>query len=271
MMERTMIGPADYLAAERTFLAWIRTGLALMGFGFVVARFGLFLEALQVGQASLAGRPNGFSVWFGTALLVLGVSVNILAAWRHVRLIRELRRGGSDFHGPSSLAVAVALILAAVGLAMAVYLTSVRETRQVSVGAQKEISMAPHSESGIVTLRGNHSVDQTVEQLEKALQEKGVKLFAVVDHSGEAKKVGMSMPSTKLLIFGHPKAGTPLMLASPGIAIDLPLKILVAEDSHGQVWISYNSPSYLQARHALPPELVLNIAVVETLAKSAAQ
>src|SRR5437016_1518543 len=104
MAERPSSGPSDYLAAERTFLAWIRTGLALMGFGFVVARFGLFLQALQAGQPSVA-RPYGLSVWFGTALIVLGVVVNIACAWNHVRLVRELNRGGSGFDRPSSLAV----------------------------------------------------------------------------------------------------------------------------------------------------------------------
>jgi len=95
-------------------------------------------------------------------------------------------------------------------------------------------------------------------------------LFAVVDHSGEAENAGMHMRPTKLLIFGNPKAGTPLMLASPGVAIDLPLKILIWEDSEGKVWISYNSPAYLQARHGLPQDLVQNIAVVEELAAAAA-
>src|SRR5580658_9107001 len=146
------------------------------------------------------------------------------------------------------------------------YPTSVNETEQSTVRERKEISMTSYSEYGIIVLRSNHSVDQTVEKLEKMLQAKGVKLFAVVDHSGEAEKAGLSMRPTKLLIFGSPKAGTPLMVASPGIAIDLPLKILVSEDSAGQVWVSYNSLGYLQARHNLPPELVRNIAVVETLA-----
>jgi uncharacterized protein (DUF302 family) len=131
--------------------------------------------------------------------------------------------------------------------------------------------MTSYPDSGIITLRSNHSVDQTIEKLEKTLQAKGVKVFALVDHSGEAKRAGMSMRPTKLLIFGHPKAGTPVMIASPTIAIDLPLKILVSEDSEGQVWISYNSPLYLQARHSLPQELVQNIAVVEALAASAAE
>ena len=92
-------------------------------------------------------------------------------------------------------------------------------------------------------------MDETVAKLEGILQAKGVALFALVDHSGEAEKVGMKMRPTKLLIFGSPKAGTPLMLAAPSIAIDLPLKIFVSEDAQGKVWISYNSPAYLQERH----------------------
>jgi uncharacterized protein (DUF302 family) len=98
---------------------------------------------------------------------------------------------------------------------------------------------------------------------------KGVTLFALVDHSGEAEKVGMKMPPTKLLIFGSPKAGTPIMLAAPSIAIDLPLKVLVWEDKAGKVWVSYNSPAYLQERHEVPNELMQNIALVETLAAKA--
>ena len=120
-------GPSDYLAAKRTFLAWIRTGLALMGFGFVVARFGIFLQALQMNQSNMPSRPYGPSFWFGTALIVLGVTVNIVSARRHVRLVRELNRGGSDFNRPSSLAIGVAVILALFGAAMAIYLISVRD------------------------------------------------------------------------------------------------------------------------------------------------
>lgn len=125
--------------------------------------------------------------------------------------------------------------------------------------------------SGIVTRPSRHSVDETVTKLQQILQAKGVKLFAVIDHSGEAEKAGLHMPPTKLLIFGNPKAGTPLMLASPSAAIDLPLKILVSEDAERKVWISYNGPAYLQARHQLPEELIQNIAVVEALAAKAAE
>jgi uncharacterized protein (DUF302 family) len=131
--------------------------------------------------------------------------------------------------------------------------------------------MASNADTGIVSLPSIHSVDQTVETLEKILQAKGVKLFALVDHSGEAERAGMQMQPTKLVIFGNPKAGTPLMIASPSIAIDLPLKILIWEDSNGKVWISYNSPTYLQARHNLPQHFVQNIAVVEALAAKAAE
>jgi len=131
--------------------------------------------------------------------------------------------------------------------------------------------MTPSRGSGIIHTPSHHSVDQTVERLKGILQAKGVTLFALVDHSGEAEKAGMKMRPTKLLIFGSPKAGTPLMLAAPSIAIDLPLKILVWEDGQGKVWVSYNSPAYLQERHGVPRELLQNIAVVETLAAKAGE
>jgi uncharacterized protein (DUF302 family) len=124
---------------------------------------------------------------------------------------------------------------------------------------------------GIVTIASHHSVDETVEKLKGILQAKGVMVFAVIDHSGEAAKVGMTMPPTKVVIFGSPKAGTPLMLASPSVAIDLPLKILVAQDAQGKVWVSYNSPDYLAQRHGLPKDLLPNIAVVSVLAEKAAE
>ena len=131
--------------------------------------------------------------------------------------------------------------------------------------------MALSKVKGIIDIASNHSVDETVEKLKGILQAKGVMLFAVVDHSGEAEKVGMKMRPTKLLIFGNPKAGTPVMLAAPSSAIDLPLKILVWEDAQGQVWVTYNSAAYLQERHNLPPELLQNIGVVEALATKAAE
>ena len=126
-------------------------------------------------------------------------------------------------------------------------------------------------ENGIIDVPSNHSVDETVQKLRDILQSRAITVFALIDHSGEAEKVGMKMRPTKLLIFGSPKAGTPLMLAAPSIAIDLPLKILVWEDAQGKVWLSYNSPEYLMERHGLPPDLVRNIAVVKTLATMAGE
>ncbi len=130
---------------------------------------------------------------------------------------------------------------------------------------------AVQKEEGIVKIPSHHSVDETVDKLKATLKSKGVTLFALVDHSGEAEKAGLKMPATKLLIFGSPKAGTPLMLAQPSVAIDLPLKILVAEDAQGKAWISYNSAEYLKERHGLAPNLMSNIAVVETLATAAGE
>src|SRR5713226_6977805 len=123
--------------------------------------------------------------------------------------------------------------------------------------------MTSSTVDGLITRPSRHSVDETLERLNGIIGAMGATVFALVDHSGEAAKVGMTMRPTKLLIFGNPKSGTPLMVASPSIAIDLPLRILVWKDASGKVWLSYNSPGYLQARHHLPQELVRNIAVVE--------
>jgi uncharacterized protein (DUF302 family) len=123
--------------------------------------------------------------------------------------------------------------------------------------------------SGIKSLPSAHSVDETVGRLKAILEAKGVTLFALVDHSGEAQKAGMKMPPTKLLIFGNPAAGTPLMVAAPSVAIDLPLKVLVAEDAAGRVSLSWNDPAWLESRHGFPADLLQNIAVVEALATRA--
>jgi uncharacterized protein (DUF302 family) len=116
------------------------------------------------------------------------------------------------------------------------------------------------NDNGLVQVSSRYSVDETVQRLQATFREKGLKVFALVDHSGEAERAGLKMPLTKLVIFGSPKAGTPLMVAAPSLAIDLPLKVLVAEDAAGKVWVTYNSPEYLQQRHGVPAELIKNLA-----------
>jgi uncharacterized protein (DUF302 family) len=125
--------------------------------------------------------------------------------------------------------------------------------------------------TGLLQVASKYGVDETLTRLEGVLAERGVRVFAVIDHSGEAEKVGMTMRPTKLMIFGNPKSGTPLMVAAPSLAIDLPLKALVAEDDGGKVWVSYNSPEYLQQRHGVPEDLIKNIAVVGALVAKAVE
>ncbi len=131
--------------------------------------------------------------------------------------------------------------------------------------------MTRAADKGIIDKASRHSFDQTVEKLKEILRSKNLTLFALVDHSGEAARVGMKMRPTKLFIFGSPKAGTPLMLAAPSVAIDLPLKILVWEDAQAKVWVSYNSSVYLEERHGIPHDLLQNIAAVEAMATAAAE
>jgi uncharacterized protein (DUF302 family) len=119
--------------------------------------------------------------------------------------------------------------------------------------------------SGIISLPSPYSVTETIDRLVSILQTKGIHIFARIDQKAEAEKVGLTMPPTQLLLFGNPKAGTPLMVAEPTIALDLPLKILVWESASGEVWLSYNDTNYLKQRFSLSDELVKNIAIVPSL------
>jgi uncharacterized protein (DUF302 family) len=129
------------------------------------------------------------------------------------------------------------------------------------------VSQITNIDHGIVTEQSSRPMEDVVRQLEELLAQKGVKLFAIIDHAREASNVGMAMPPTKLLIFGNPSAGTPIMRASPTSAIDLPLKILVAEDENGIARVSYNSPSYLQGRHGIPDELTMPLRALADLVR----
>jgi uncharacterized protein (DUF302 family) len=126
-------------------------------------------------------------------------------------------------------------------------------------------------QEGIRTLVSRHSFDQTVTRLHSLLQERGIKLFCLIDHSGEAAAAGFEMRPTRVFLFGNPKAGTPLMVAAPTTALDLPLRILVAESAAGEVLVSWNDPAWLQQRHGFPPALTANLASAELLAKAAAE
>jgi uncharacterized protein (DUF302 family) len=125
--------------------------------------------------------------------------------------------------------------------------------------------------NGLVTLKSTHSVDETIARVRALLTTKGIREFALIDHSGEAEKAGMAMPKTQVLIFGNPKAGTPLMVAAPSIAIDLPLKLLVREDAVGDVWVSYWSAQALLQRYGLAESFAGNIAAIEMVARQAAE
>lgn len=127
------------------------------------------------------------------------------------------------------------------------------------------------SGNGLISILSRHSVDETVARLTDIFSAKGIMLFAIIDHSGEAKKAGLSMPPTRVVIYGSPKGGTPLMLAAPSVAIDLPLKLLVAEDDQGVVTITWTSPEYLGQRHGIPEDLLANIAAISALAHHAAE
>jgi len=124
---------------------------------------------------------------------------------------------------------------------------------------------------GLVQVASHYSVDETVQRLQALFIDKGLKVFALIDHSGEAEKVGLEMHPTKVVIFGSPKAGTPLMIAAPSLAIDLPLKALVAQDDGGKVWVTYNSPQYLQERHGVPADLIKNLAGAGVLIEKAVE
>lgn len=126
-------------------------------------------------------------------------------------------------------------------------------------------------QSGLIQIASHHKIEETVQRIQNLLAEKGVRVFAVIDHSGEAERVGLKMQPTKVIIFGSPKGGTPLMVAAPSLAIDLPLKALVAEDAAGKVTVTYNDPEYLRQRHGVPAELIENLVGASTLISKAVE
>ncbi|MGQ4646237.1 DUF302 domain-containing protein [Lyngbya aestuarii] len=134
-----------------------------------------------------------------------------------------------------------------------------------------EESTAMNATNGIISQPSQYAVPETIDRLEAILQAKGITIFARIDQQAEAEKVGLSLRPTQLLLFGNPKAGTPLMVAEPTTALDLPLKVLAWKAADGKIWLSYNDPDYLKQRFSLSDELVKNIAVIAPLINQALQ
>ena len=127
------------------------------------------------------------------------------------------------------------------------------------------------AENGVASVASSYSVPETLDRLESMAKIKGLTIFARIDFSGDAARNGLELRPAQLLVFGNPKAGTPLMVASPSVALDLPLKVLAWEDASGKVWVSYNTPEYLGARHGVPEALLQNIAGIKMLVEAAAR
>jgi putative membrane protein len=155
MDNSTPTDPRVFFAAERTFLAWIRTGLALMGFGFVVARFGIFLQQIMLDRGNLPVKSSGVSVGLGVCLIAIGVAVNLASAWRHVRLVQTLKKGELLPVRPSMLAIALALALALIGLIMSFYVVHMRDVAQPTI--PKGQTMQTQNDSGIINRLGGGS------------------------------------------------------------------------------------------------------------------
>lgn len=140
----------------------------------------------------------------------------------------------------------------------------------ITLLANQASAAEPPADAGITTVASKHGAAQSLDRLEAILESKGITVFARIEHSAEAAKVGLALRPTALLIFGNPKAGTPLMVASPSAALDLPLKVLAWEDEKGQAWLSYNSPAFLQRRHGLTEDQAKSLAGVSALVQQAA-
>jgi len=132
-------------------------------------------------------------------------------------------------------------------------------------------SMSVENGRGIERVQTLLGFDEGIEHFEKLLAARGMTVFAKINFTSDAKKSGLEMPPMLLMVFGNPKGGTPVMVAAPGSALDLPLKVLFSQDADGKVWLSYNTPEYLAERHDIPADLVKNIAGIRGLVQAAAK
>jgi uncharacterized protein (DUF302 family) len=227
-----------------------------------------FFANSRLPVALCPSRPPLFPFPWVWGLVLLGVLLNIFASWHHIRCIRELNAGSLRLGQPSRLAIVLALILALAGLALAFYLGTTTGRNSGPATINKESTLM-NAGDGIISKPSKYSVPDTLDRLEAVLRSKGVRVFARVDHSGEAEKAGLKMPPTQLLIFGNPTAGTPVMLAASTAAIDLPLKALAWQDVDGKIWLSYNDPAYLKQRFGLNDDQVKTIIGTGTLIEQA--
>jgi len=269
-----------FLAAERSLLAWTRTCAALMGLGFLIERFRLDLEATAPGQAI---APHfSFASLVGLGLMGLSALLAALSTLAFRDILKTLgprRRLPTRF---ANLGVITNLGLASLGIMLTIYLavtndpevpSSLADHDSRSAIAERGHSMSNSTDStqGIVRIACRNAVGATVDRLEALLKERGVLVFARIDFSGDAARAGLTMRPEQMLIFGNPKAGTPLMQAAPIAGLDLPMKALVWEDADGKTWLAYNEPKYVIQRHGLAPTFSANLAAVVPLLEKAAQ
>ena len=250
----------EHLAEERTLLAWLRTSLGLAGLGFVLDRAGILLRAMHAPAATIAEEaPHVRGVW----LVALSLVVNVLAISRHLATLRAMRRAGLETATPQAPVLVLAVLLTVFSAALTI--TLIPAARAATPQGTDAMDIG----EGIIRKASPRSVPETLDRLEGMLKAKGVQVFARIDHSGEAAKVGLTMPPTQVLIFGNPKAGTPVMLAAPTSAIDLPLKALAWQDPAGKVWLGYTDPKYFAHRYGLSEKQVAPLGVVADLVDAA--
>ena len=234
---------SDHAANERTFLAWLRTGLAVAAFGFVIEKFNFFIAVM----AGPAGRAVGrLEQYDGIALTVIGVAIMVLGGVRFVRGAREIDR--ADIREPrtsrAGLLLWIGLGVAAAALCIYLVVTSHIELQRMG----KDGAM---TQQGMIAVPSGAGVSETAARLEAVLKAKGQTIFARVDHGAGAAAAGLALRPTILVIFGNAKVGTALMQAEQSIGIDLPLKALIWEDTGGKTWLGYTDPKALAARYGL--------------------